>query len=69
MIFNVVKSVDGRTFPDDRAEEILIDIDTMLEDAGFDIVGETEHIWKEFPEENGHSHNVLNVLCVKKENE
>ena len=40
-----------------------------LDDAGFDIVGKTEHIWKEIPEKNGHSHNILNVLCVKKENE
>jgi len=43
--------------------------ESHLEDAGFDIVGKTEHIWKEIPEENGHSHNILNVLCVKKEHE
>lgn len=44
-------------------------LESHLEDAGFDIVGKTEHIWKELPTENGHSHNILNVLCVKKDSE
>lgn len=41
--------------------------ESHLEDAGFDIIEKAEHIWKEFPEENGHSHTILNVLCMKKE--
>ena len=40
-----------------------------LEAAGFDRIEKAEHIWKELPGENGHSHKILNVLCVKKENE
>ncbi len=42
--------------------------ESHLEDSGFDVLEKTEHIWKEFPKEDGHSHNILNVLCVKKEN-
>ncbi|MBY9001025.1 MAG: hypothetical protein KGD64_08935 [Candidatus Heimdallarchaeota archaeon] len=37
-----------------------------IEEAGFLIIEKSEHMWEEFPLENGHSHKVINVLCEKK---
>lgn len=36
-----------------------------VENVGFQIINKSEHTWNEFPENNGHSHKVLNLLCRK----
>ncbi|MHA1199045.1 MAG: hypothetical protein ACTSQF_06815 [Candidatus Heimdallarchaeaceae archaeon] len=47
----------------------LDSIETIIEESNFVIINKTEHIWKEFPVEGGHSHLVMNICCEKKKKE
>ena len=40
-------------------------LEEHIEEVGFKIIEKSEHLWEEFPLENGHSHKILNVLCEK----
>ncbi len=40
-------------------------LEVYLEETGFDIITKTEHLWEEFPIQEGHSHKILNVHCKK----
>ena len=40
-------------------------IENLIEESGFKIVSQTEHIWNEFPTDDGHSHLVQNICCEK----
>jgi hypothetical protein len=41
-------------------------LEKHIEDSGFVIEKKSKHIWEEFPEKDGHSHEILNVHCRKK---
>ena len=43
----------------------LDSLENIIEEHNFKIVSKTEHIWNEFPTEDGHSHLVQNVCCEK----
>jgi hypothetical protein len=43
----------------------LQSIEKHIEEKNYIILVKSEHIWEEFPEENGHSHTVLNIKCKK----
>ncbi len=40
-------------------------IENIIEESDFNILSRTEHIWNEFPTDDGHSHLVQNILCEK----
>jgi hypothetical protein len=41
-------------------------IEDIIEESEFNIISKTEHIWNEFPTDDGHSHIVQNICCEKK---
>ncbi|MHA1954860.1 MAG: hypothetical protein ACXAAM_02585 [Candidatus Heimdallarchaeaceae archaeon] len=44
----------------------LQDLEHHILDSGFIIEKQSRHIWKEFPEKHGHSHEILNIFCKKR---
>ena len=44
----------------------LSSIDSIIEECNFTIISKTEHVWKEYPIEGGHSHKISNICCEKK---
>lgn len=52
--------------PCDRSIFWLDSIENIIEECGFKVVSKTEHIWNEFPTDDGHSHIVQNICCEKR---